>query len=102
MRVAHDIARIIDRDNLNAFARHALNESLPMRRIRAEDLHALDWANRTDRPTARQSLLSGAEEAEHRRIRTGGLGDRKRAGRAHAQTREIGLMHEGERLARRQ
>src|SRR5207244_12941809 len=53
MRAAHDLARLIDRNDLNAFPRHPLNERLPMRRIGAEDLHALAWAHRADRRAAR-------------------------------------------------
>ena len=79
MRTAHDLARIIDCNDLDALTRHTLHKCLPVRWIWTEDLHALDRAHRTDRPATRQGLLPCAEEAQHRGIRAGDLGDRQRA-----------------------
>jgi hypothetical protein len=102
---AHDVgaphgrARFFDGDDLDRLVRHALDERGAMLRARAEHLHASDRPHRADRAAIVKRLVTGAEQAERLCIRARGLPDCQCAGGADAEARQMGLVHEGERLA---
>ncbi len=99
MGAAHDLARIVDRDGLEFFAGHLLSERGAVRRVRTEHLDALDRTHRAYGPTVWHRLHAGAEQAEHARVLARRERHRQRRGGADPQPGEIGLVHEGERLA---
>src|SRR5262249_43281392 len=70
--------------------------------VGAVDLHAPDRPYRTYCATIWISLMAGAIEPQHRRVRTRRLGDRERARSTDTETGKVRLVHEGERLARPQ